>query len=151
MPDLKTVDVTAEGDTGIRVRREFNAPARLVWNAFTTPGLVQRWLGIFGDWCWGGCEMDVRTGGRYSWTWKNAKDGGALVLSGAYIEVTPHTRIVMTQTYEGFTEFGRCVVAHDSAPAWCWTFSTARTTSPRSLSTGCRAGRGGAPPGCWPT
>jgi uncharacterized protein YndB with AHSA1/START domain len=78
------------------VRRTFDAPARLVFQAWTTPGLFKRWwmptsvgVPIFS------CEMDVRTGGSYRLAFGNDA-ATAVAFHGRYIEVTPHTRIVWT-------------------------------------------------------
>ena len=78
------------------VRRTFDAPARLVFEAWTRPELFMRWwapksIGI----PLLSCEMDVRTGGTYrlefgrdaSTTW---------TFFGKYLEVTPHSRLVWT-------------------------------------------------------
>jgi uncharacterized protein YndB with AHSA1/START domain len=109
MASTNPLTVTASGDLDIVIEREFNAPRDLVWRAFTEPELVQRWLGVFGDWGWGGCEMDVRSGGRYRWQW-NGPEGAQMVLSGTYQEVDPPSRLVSTQAYEGMDEFGEMLV-----------------------------------------
>ncbi|GMU40481.1 MAG: ATPase [Chloroflexota bacterium] len=104
MPVIQPARVAALGDLEIEVARTFNAPRALVARAFTEPALLQRWLGVFGDWSWASCEIDVRPGGSYRWEWRQP-NGAVLVLSGDYREVTPEVRYVMTQRYEGLPEF----------------------------------------------
>ena len=89
-----TVERTSERE--LVVTRTFDAPARLVFQAWTTPELFKRWwapksLGvpIFS------CEMDVRTGGTYRLAF-GQDAASAFAFHGRYIEVTPHTRLVWT-------------------------------------------------------
>jgi uncharacterized protein YndB with AHSA1/START domain len=83
------------------VTRTFNAPARIVFEAWTKPELFKRWwvpksMGMsLID-----CEMDVRAGGTYRLVFgrDNAKIFEA---HGKYIEVTPHSRLVWTNDEGG--------------------------------------------------
>lgn len=82
-------------DTEIVVTRTFDAPARLVFEAWTTPALFQRWwaprsmgMKILA------CEMDVRTGGRYSLTFAHGE--GSFTFFGKYLEVVTNARLVWT-------------------------------------------------------
>ncbi len=78
------------------VTRTFNAPARLVFEAWTKPELLKRWwapksmgMSLLS------CEMDVRVGGSYRFVFP--LDGGkTMAFFGRYIEVTPHSRLVWT-------------------------------------------------------
>src|SRR5262245_33243307 len=84
--------VERKSDRELVVRRTFNAPARLVFEAWTKPELFQRWwvpksmgMSVLSF------EADVRTGGTYRLTF--APD---VAFFGKYIEVTPHSRLVWT-------------------------------------------------------
>ena len=78
------------------VTRTFNAPARLVFEAWTKPELLKRWwapksigMSLLS------CEMDVRVGGGYRFVF----DLGAsktMAFFGRYLEVTPNERLVWT-------------------------------------------------------
>jgi uncharacterized protein YndB with AHSA1/START domain len=99
-------EVTTPSDLEIRFRRRFAAPRQLVADAFTTPELLQRWMGLnFGDWAWASCDIDLRAGGAYRWVWRNAVDGSEMVISGTYLEVVPGERYVATQRYESMPEY----------------------------------------------
>ena len=97
-----TATVTLPADNQILITREFNAPRHLVWKAYTTPELVQRW--------WAGergtvtsAEIDLRPGGR----WRSAMqaDGGMEVaFHGEYREIQAPERIVNTEVYEGIPD-----------------------------------------------
>ena len=90
------VSVERTSDRELVVTRTFDAPARLVFEAWTRPELFERWwlprsLGA----SLVSLEMDARTGGGYR------LDFGSLAFHGTYLEVTPHSRIVWTNEEEG--------------------------------------------------
>ena len=66
----KPLQITTPDDREIRITRSFDAPRQLVWDAYTRPELLKRWLGAMPGWSWAVCEMDVRKGGRYRWVWR---------------------------------------------------------------------------------
>ena len=80
----------------IVVTRTFNAPARLVFEAWTTAELFKQWwvpksmgMSLLS------CEMDARTGGKYTLVFSHG-DSAPMTFHGRYIEVLPHSRIVWT-------------------------------------------------------
>jgi uncharacterized protein YndB with AHSA1/START domain len=110
------------------VTRSFNAPARIVFEAWTTPELLKRWwapksFGIF----FISCETDVRTGGAYRFVFGHPSSEQPMAFFGRYIEVTPHARLVWTNeessdgavTTVTFEERGgeTLVVFHDLYPS----------------------------------
>ena len=91
------VTVQRTSDREITVTRVFDAPARLVFQAWTTPELFQQWwlpksLGM----TLRSLEMDARTGGTY-----HLDFGDGAEFFGTYLEVTPTTRIVWTNDEGG--------------------------------------------------
>jgi uncharacterized protein YndB with AHSA1/START domain len=94
MKNPTTVERTS--DREFVVRRTFNGPARLVFEAWTTPELFKRWwvpksmgMSLLS------CEMDVRVGGKYRLVF--AVDASkTMAFFGRYLEVTPHTRLAWT-------------------------------------------------------
>ncbi len=96
--------ISTPSDLEIRVTRVFQAPRRDVADAFTKPELLQRWMGVFGDWSWASCEIDLREGGAYRYVWRQP-DGTQLALSGHFREIVPGERYVQTQVYEDTPEF----------------------------------------------
>ena len=83
------------------VTRTFDAPARLVFEAWTRPELLQRWWApkSFGL-VFLSCEADVRTGGRYRFVFGHG-DSQPMAFFGRYLEVTPPSRIVWTNDEAG--------------------------------------------------
>jgi uncharacterized protein YndB with AHSA1/START domain len=94
MKNRTTVERTSERE--LVVTRIFNAPARIVFEAWTTPELFKQWwvpksMGM----ALLSCEMDVRTGGKYVLVFGH--DGSEPTpFYGRYIEVTPPSRLVWT-------------------------------------------------------
>jgi uncharacterized protein YndB with AHSA1/START domain len=95
MKNITTVEKKSERE--LLVTRTFDAPARIVFEAWTRPELMRRWwvpksLGM----SLLSCEMDVRVGGKYRFVY-----GPGMEFFGRYIEVTPHSRIVWTNEEGG--------------------------------------------------
>jgi uncharacterized protein YndB with AHSA1/START domain len=95
---------TAErvSDRELVVTRTFNAPARIVFEAWTKPELFTRWWTpkSFGMTILS-CEMDARTGGGYRLTFAHPASEQPVAFFGRYLEVTPPTRLVWTNDEGG--------------------------------------------------
>ena len=86
MRNTGALQITTLGDREIVMTRSFNAPRRLVWDAYTKPELVRQWLGVSGGWTFAVCEMDLRVGGKYRWVWQSP-DGYRMGMGGEYREI----------------------------------------------------------------
>ena len=95
-----TLRVTTPSDTEIAMIRDFNAPARLVWDAYTKPELLKRWLGVFQGWTMPVCEIDLRPGGAWHFVWRRS-DGTEMAMRGVYQEIVPPERLVSTESWGG--------------------------------------------------
>jgi uncharacterized protein YndB with AHSA1/START domain len=84
------------------VTRIFNAPARIVFEAWTRPELLKRWWApkSFGV-SFMSCEADVRAGGTYRFVFSHPASERPMEFFGRYIEVTPHSRLVWTNDEGG--------------------------------------------------
>jgi len=92
--------VTLPNDRDVVVVRAFNAPRDLVFDAWTKPELVQRWLLGPSGWTMPVCEMDVRVGGKYRWRWRSEENGKEFGFSGEFREVVRPSRIVHVERYD---------------------------------------------------
>lgn len=90
--------ITLPSDTDYLITRQFDAPARLVFKAFTTPELVRRWWG-FPTSAWLVCEIDLRVGGR--WRYVVREGEMEIGFNGEYREIAPPHRLVNTEMFEG--------------------------------------------------
>lgn len=94
-----TVERTSERE--LVVTRTFDAPPRILFEAWTRPELFMRWwapksMGMFLR----SCEMDVRVGGRYRLVFGHDASNPD-EFYGRYIEVIPHSRLVWTNDEGG--------------------------------------------------
>jgi uncharacterized protein YndB with AHSA1/START domain len=95
--------ITLPSDTEILITRVFDAPAELIFKAFTTPDLVKRWWG-FETSEWLVCEIDLKVGGKWRYV---IRDGGQEVgFHGEYHEIDRPKRLVSTEVFEGFPDAG---------------------------------------------
>jgi uncharacterized protein YndB with AHSA1/START domain len=95
---------TAErkSDREIVVTRTFNAPAHIVFQAWTKPELLKRWwVPKSIEMSFLACEVDARTGGTYRFVFGHAASEQPMEFFGRYIEVTPHSRLVWTNDEGG--------------------------------------------------
>jgi uncharacterized protein YndB with AHSA1/START domain len=94
MSNPTTADRTSERE--LVVTRTFDAPARIVFEAWTKAELFALWwppksLGMTLQ----SCEMDVRVGGGYRLEF-GPDAANTMAFFGAYTEVTPPSRLVWT-------------------------------------------------------
>jgi uncharacterized protein YndB with AHSA1/START domain len=96
-PGKNRMAVERKSERELVVTRTFNAPARIVFEAWTKPELLKRWWApkSFGV-SFLSCEADARTGGRYRFVFGHAASEQPMEFFGRYIEVTPHSRLVWT-------------------------------------------------------
>ena len=94
-----TVERTS--DREVVVTRTFDAPARLVFEAWTKPELFEQWwvprsMGM----TLRSCELDVRTGGEYRLVFDEDPEN-TTAFFGKYLDVVPNQRIVWTNEEDG--------------------------------------------------
>ncbi|HET6216593.1 MAG TPA: SRPBCC domain-containing protein [Acidobacteriaceae bacterium] len=90
---MNKLELKTEGDTHVIVQRRFAAPPELVYRAPTDPALIQKWLLGPEGWTMPVCINEARPGGKIRYEWTNGK-GGGFYLTGEYLELQPHCRIV---------------------------------------------------------
>ncbi len=91
--------ISTPSDREIAMTREFNASRELVFEAFTRPELLKRWLGVHAGWVLEVCDIDLRVGGRYRYVWR--KPGAPeMGMGGEYREVLRPERIVATEKFD---------------------------------------------------
>ena len=88
-------------DRELVITRTVNAPAHIVFEAWTKPELLQQWwvpksVGVFLL----SCETDVRVGGQYRFVFGHG-DMEPMAFFGKYLEVDPPSRLVWTDEESG--------------------------------------------------
>ena len=93
--------VQKKSEREVVVTRTFDAPARLVFEAWSKPELFKKWwvprsMGM----TLRSCELDVRTGGKYRLVFGD-DPANPMAFFGKYLEVVPNKRIVWTNEESG--------------------------------------------------
>lgn len=99
--DFQRTTVQKKSEREVVVTRTFDAPARLVFEAWSKPELFRKWwvprsMGM----TLRSCEMDVRTGGEYRLVFGD-DPANPMAFFGKYLEVVPNKRIVWTNEESG--------------------------------------------------
>lgn len=100
MPKSGDLKLTTRGDREIVMTREFNAPRQLVFDAFTKPELIRRWLLGPDGWSMPICEVDLRVGGKYRYVWRKDEGGQEMGMGGVFREIDRPKRIVNTEVFD---------------------------------------------------
>jgi uncharacterized protein YndB with AHSA1/START domain len=98
---MNRTTVERKSDREVVVTRTFDAPARIVFEAWTKPELFEEWwvprsMGM----TLRSCELDVRTGGKYRLVFGD-DPANPVAFFGKYLEVVPNQRIVWTNEESG--------------------------------------------------
>ncbi len=104
--------VSALNDREILMTRLFDAPRGLVFDAFTKPKLIKRWLTGPDGWSMPVCEVDLKVGGRLRYVWRH-QDGTGMGLSGTFSEIKRPDRIVHTELFDEDWTGGEALVTTD--------------------------------------
>jgi uncharacterized protein YndB with AHSA1/START domain len=99
--EARRTTVTKTSDREVVVTRTFDAPARLVFEAWSKPALFKQWwvprsMGM----TLRSCDLDVRTGGTYRLEFGD-DPANPMAFFGRYLEVVPNQRIVWTNEESG--------------------------------------------------
>ena len=99
MTDTGTLQITTPSEREIVMSRVFDAPRNLVFDAWTKPELLERWLGVREGWSMVVCEVDLRVGGAYRFVWRGL-DGAEMGMGGVYREIVAPERLVATESFD---------------------------------------------------
>ena len=91
---------TTPTDREIITTRTFDAPRRVVWEAWTSPEHLPQWMLGPPGWSMPVCEIDLRPGGAWHFVWRRS-DGTEMGMSGVYQEVVPPERLDSTESWGG--------------------------------------------------
>ena len=89
----------AAADRELVITRTFDAPARLLFKAWSTREHIMKWFGPVG-WPVTMCEMDFRVGGRWRMAMSGSSGTQNTPFGGTYLEIVPDRRIVFDNAFE---------------------------------------------------
>ena len=95
---FKPLSITLPSDREIVVTREFNAPRDLVFDCWTIPALIRRWLGP-ADWVMTTCDFDARVGGKWRFV-SRGPDGFEMASGGTISEFIRPEWMKTTELYD---------------------------------------------------
>lgn len=89
-------------DRTLSIKKVFNAPIKLVWEAWTNPDHVIQW------WAPKGMKINVmqhnfKVGGKWKYSMP-IPDGNMFISEGTYLEIEPQNKIVTTADFKPMTE-----------------------------------------------
>jgi uncharacterized protein YndB with AHSA1/START domain len=85
--------------TAIRIKRTFSAPARVVFEAWTSAEALRRWYPPGADWDTPVADVDLRVGGRLRIVMRSP-DGEEFGGGGEFREIAPPSRLVFTWAWD---------------------------------------------------
>jgi uncharacterized protein YndB with AHSA1/START domain len=100
MRNTGALKVTTPTDREIVLTRVFDAPRRLVFDAFTKPELLKRWFGPHG-WTLVVCVVDLKVGGGFRFVLRGP-DGTEMGMRGVYREIVPPERSVHIESFDDY-------------------------------------------------
>jgi uncharacterized protein YndB with AHSA1/START domain len=98
--DTGATTFATPSDLEFSATRVFAAPRALVFDAWTKPEHLPRWMTGPDGWSMPVCEVDLRVGGAWRFAWRR-EDGGEMEIHGVYREIVPPERLVTTESWGG--------------------------------------------------
>ena len=95
----KTV-FTMPSDTEVVATRTFDAPREMLWEAFTNPEHIPKWMLGPDGWEMPVCEIDLRPGGKWRYTWRKSDGSFEFSMYGEFREIVRPERLVNTETFD---------------------------------------------------
>ena len=97
---IGATNFTTPSEREFAMTRVFEAPRRLVWEAWTNTEHLPKWMLGPPGWTMPVCEIDLRPGGAWHFVWRQS-DGTEMAMRGVYREVVPPERLVTTESWGG--------------------------------------------------
>jgi uncharacterized protein YndB with AHSA1/START domain len=99
MKTVANLQVTMPSDREIMLTRVFDAPRSLVFDCYTKPELLKRWLTGPDGWSLAVCDNDLKVGGAFRWVWRGPA-GQEMGMGGVHREIVRPERIVRTELFD---------------------------------------------------
>jgi len=113
MHEGSALTTTAVGEFELRLERVFAAPIARVFDAFTQPAWIQRWLLGPDGWSMPECVFDRRVGGAYRYVWRNEATGARMGAGGEVRELDAPRRISVSERFDEAWYPGECIVTNE--------------------------------------
>ena len=107
---MQPLTITLPSDREIAITRSFKAPADLIFDCWTIPALIRRWLGP-SDWVFTTCEFDARVGGKWRFVTRGP-NGMEMGSSGEVLELDRPNWIKTNEIYDMDWTGGQTIVTN---------------------------------------
>jgi len=114
MAGTSALELTTPTPTQVLITRALAVPRELVFEAYTTPDLIRRWLLGPEGWTMPECDVDLRPGGGYRYVWRKAGVPD-MVLTGRFEAVEPPERLVAREAFDDDWTGGETLVVTEFA------------------------------------
>lgn len=101
--------LTTPTDQEIAITRVFRAPRELVFDCYTKPELLRRWMFGPNGWEFTVCDIDLRVGGKYRYFW-TGPENASLGIGGVFKTILAPKKIVNTQLFDEDWTGGEAIV-----------------------------------------
>lgn len=101
--------ISTPSEREIQMTRDFRAPAQLLFEAWTRPEFLKRWLHGPEGWLLVHCEMHLKVGGLVRMEWQH-NDGRRMGAGGIFREIAAPSRLVHTEIFDEDWTGGETVV-----------------------------------------
>jgi uncharacterized protein YndB with AHSA1/START domain len=92
-------DAEPAANSELVIERTYDAPARLLFQAWSKPEHLMNWFGPVG-WPLTLCEVDFRVGGKWRFAMTGPSGKQNTPFGGTYLEIVPNRKIVFDNTFE---------------------------------------------------
>jgi uncharacterized protein YndB with AHSA1/START domain len=99
MTSAKRYETSLPSEREFTLTRTFDAPRRLVFDAYTKPEMIKQWLFGPAEWPLVQCEIDLRVGGKLRYVWRH-KERGEMGMSGVFRDVVAPARLAHTELFD---------------------------------------------------
>ncbi|TGK07408.1 ATPase [Leptospira semungkisensis] len=96
--DQRELKIERRSDTEVVLTRYFDAPRKLVFDCFTKPELMRRWLTGPEGWSLESCENDLKVGGKYLYVYGDTQ-GNKMGIYGKFLEVIVPEKVANNENY----------------------------------------------------
>ncbi|WP_411822395.1 SRPBCC family protein [Leptospira sp. 'Mane'] len=100
MMHTNKMNITTPSDREVVITRDFNAPRTLIFDCYTKPELLKRWMTGPDGWIFVVCEVDLRVGGKLRFVWRRTSSGYDMGMSGVYREISSPEKLVHTELFD---------------------------------------------------
>lgn len=98
-PHIGGLKLATPSTLELQLMRFFKAPRSLVFDCWTRPEMIRRWLTGPEGWTMSVCTVDLKPGGQYRYEWRH-RDGPTMGLTGTFIAIAAPDSLVSEERFD---------------------------------------------------